>query len=233
MVDFVKGYFYAPDSAWIPTYGDILHFKDEGNQHYVNIGFDSLEIDSDATPIIASKFETLTMRFNERYYNRMINAETLERFQVRLQNRYDDIAPRFEFAYEMYDMYRDKMISKADISKLIMETFGEDETNNYTQELGGSDSVDTNQRDIDTPDSILNANPDYADALSEGKNTTTYGRTDSGDSTRNLNHNLERTEEFGGDILAENIHKAIDAFRNLDTRFVAEFENNFLNIFWY
>lgn len=233
MVDFVKGPFPEPDSAWIPTLGDILHFKEIENSHYEPFGFDQIEIDANETPIIASRFETLTMRFNQRYYNRMINAETLPRWQNRLQNRYDEIARRYEFAYEMYEKYRQEMIDKANVSKVIVETFNENEGNDYSQELGGSDSIESNQRDIDTPDTAINANPNYADALSEGESTTKYGRTESGESQRDLNHNLDRTEEFGGDILAENIHDAIDAYRDLDTRFVAEFENSFLNIFWY
>lgn len=233
MVDFVRGLFSEPDQAWIPTLGDIENFKSKGLPYYVNVGFDQLDNNALNCPHIAERWDTLTMRFNERYFNRMINAETLERWQVRLQNRYDEIAARYEFAYEMYEMYVQDMKDRAIDAKQTIETFDQTEETEANTELGGQDSQSVSQRNIDTPDAIINQNQNYADSLSEGTDTTKYGRTEKGESHAGRNYTLERTEELGGASIAESIHEAIDAFRDLDSRFVAEFENNFLNIWWY
>lgn len=233
MVDFCFGPFPGPDSAWLPTLGDIEMKKAEGDPNYVNFGFDQLDSNPTRFPLIAERWDTLAERFNERYFYRMINAETLPRWQVRLQNRYDEIAARFEFAYGMYDKYAEQMMARAIDAKRVLEYFTETEITKSTVQQSGTDTVENTGKEIDTPDSIINANDNYADALTKLTGSTTYGRKDEGDTGRGLQHGIDRTESLGGRDIAESIHGAIDAFRDIDTLFVAQFENNFLNIFWY
>lgn len=232
MADFVRGPFPEADSAWLPTLGDILWKRSQGDTYYEICGFDKLVI-SDGCPHVTARMTTLTERFNERYFNRRIGSETLERWQVRLQNRMDEIATRYEFAYTAYERYADTLLEDMPFSKIINETFNENEDTTVDDTAGGSDTTAAKQRDIDTPDSIINASDDYADSLRDGSTTTNYGRTDHSTGNRGLDHTLDRKEQLGGSELARSIHDAMDAYRDLDTRLIAEFENLFLNMFWY
>ena len=66
-------------------------------------------------------------------------------------------------------------------------------------------------KSINTPDAAVNASDDYADSLGKGE-AETYTRADG--------------------QTVEDVLRNIDAWRDLDTAFVAEFENLFLNILW-
>lgn len=66
-------------------------------------------------------------------------------------------------------------------------------------------------KNINTPDAAVNASDSYADSLGKGDAET-------------ITHADGQTVE---DVL-----RNIDAWRDLDTAFVAEFENLFLNILW-
>lgn len=217
-MNFVEnGLFPEADSAWLPTYLDV-------QMKYPTFGWQSLVVDDDC-PTVASRMETLQVRFEERYANRMISSETLQRWQVRLQNRFDEVVRRYERAYGLYSRYQEDM----DADVLPGETYTEKETLKSDTKQGGSDSSESENRNIDTPDSIINQNSNYADSLAKGKSTVTYGRTDEGNSTRDLT----RKRTLTGQDLMLNINGSIDGWRDIDTSFVAEFENLFLNIWWY
>lgn len=217
-MNFVEnGLFPEADEAWLPTYLDI-------RMKYPTFGWQSLDVDTDC-PLVISRFDILQTRFEERYANRMISSETLQRWQVRLQNRFDEVVHRYERAYNLYARYQEDM----DADVLPGETYTEKETLKSDTKQGGSDSSESENRNIDTPDSIINQNQNYADSLTKGKSTVTYGRTDEGNSTRDLT----RKRTLTGQDLMMNINGSIDGWRDIDTWFVAEFENLFLNIWWY
>ena len=217
-MNFVEnGLFPEADEAWLPTYLDV-------QMKYPTFGWQSLVVDEDC-PTVASRMETLRVRFEERYANRMISSETLQRWQVRLQNRFDEVVRRYERAYGLYSRYQEDM----DADVLPGETYTEKEKIENSTEQGGSDSSESESRNIDTPDSIINQNPNYADSLSNGSSTMTYGRTDKGSSTRDMT----RTRTLTGQDLMLNINGSIDGWRDIDTSFVAEFENLFMNVWWY
>ena len=217
-MNFVEnGLFPEADEAWLPTYLDV-------QMKYPTFGWQSLQVDTDC-PMVISRFDTLRVRFEERYANRMISSETLQRWQVRLQNRFDEVVRRYERAYNLYARYEGDM----DADVLPGETYTENEKIENSTEQGGSDSSESENRNIDTPDSIINQNPNYADSLSSGNSTVKYGRTDKGNSTRDLT----RTRTLTGQDLMLNINGSIDGWRDIDTSFVGEFENLFMNIWWY
>lgn len=216
-MDFVDGMFPEADEAWLPTYLDV-------QMKYPTFGWQSLVVDVDC-PNVQSRMLTLQTRFEERYANRMISAETLQRWQVRLQNRFDEVVRRYERAYGLYSRYQEDM----DADVLPGETYTEKETLKSDTKQGGSDKSESESRNIDTPDSIINQNQNYADSLTNGKSTMTYGRTDEGNSTRDMT----RKRTLTGQDLMLNINGSIDGWRDIDTWFVAEFENLFLNIWWY
>ena len=217
-MNFVEnGLFPEADSAWLPTYLDVQML-------YPTFGWQSLVVDDDC-PTVNSRMAILQTRFEERYANRMISSETLQRWQVRLQNRFDEVVRRYERAYGLYSRYQEDM----DADVLPGETYTETEHIASDNTQGGSDTSSSKTRNVDTPDSVINANSDYADSLSDSSGTVTYGRTDKGASDRNLT----RTRTLTGQDLMLNINGSIDGWRDLDTAFVSEFENLFLNLWWY
>lgn len=209
------------DRPWLPELIDIEAKKSgpEGD-YYSRFGWENLEVPADC-PNVTTRMRELKVRFDERYANRMLNAETLERWQIRLQNRFDEKVHIYERAYELYGRYEQDMLSD------VMQ--GEKTVVTGTNIAGGSDTstANTRNRNIDTPDEAVNADEDYASSLSDGTSsgTTTYGRTDSVNSTT--------TKTMTGRALVEGINDAIYSWRDLDTEFVKEFENNFLNVMWY
>lgn len=212
------------DEQWLPTLVEIEYLKTHGEpdeqSYYSQFGWNKLEV-SNQCPFLIDRWNYLGERFMERYGSRMLNSETMERWQVRLQNRLDEIQFIYERAYALYAQYREAM------DEDILES--EVTTTSATTEASGTDSTTgtTSSRSIDTPDSVINADSDYADNVTDSTSggSTTYGRKDTMGSTV--------TREIRGKGVMDNVNDSIDTFRDLDTEFVKSFENNFLNIFWY
>ena len=205
------------EQPWLPELIDIEAMKTgpEG-AYYSKFGWDQLALPDDC-PFVASRMDSLKIRFDERYANRMLNAETLERWQVRLQNRFDEKVHIYERAYRLYQQYEQDMLDDVVQGEKIVVA--------GTNQQDGSDSSTVEARNIDTPDEVINADGNYASSLSKNKGTTQYGRTDTVNSTT--------TRTVTGQALVEGINNAIYSWRDLDTEFVKEFENNFLNVYWY
>lgn len=209
-----------PFQPWLPTYEQVLiDWYDPTTQKYL-YGFPALEIDAQQFPIISARKDEIAMRFYERYATRMLNQETMKRWQLRLQNRFDEVAPEYERAFRLYDRYKTEM--------------EDDMLEGYKMESKGSaqnSGKDTNKnkvnnRNIDTPDKAINHDKNYADSLSEteAENEMNYGlKSDTSGETK-----YTRT----GGYIIENLNKSIYEYRDIDTEFVKSFENNFLNILW-
>lgn len=208
---------------WIPKLVDVEYWKTNGNEseriYYSRFGWECLAVPQDC-PTVLSRMDELKIRFDQRYGHRMLNAETMEYWQIRLQNRFDETVKAMERAYALYEEYKEEMMTDV--------IAGERLTVTSESGTGGSDTTSANSksRTMDTPDSVLNADPNYADSLgeNESESTVSYGRTVSGTTQQ------ERT--LTGDIL-NNINRSIDTWRDLDTYFISLFENNFLNVMWY
>lgn len=209
---------------WMPTLMELEYLKEHGTQeeqeYYSQFGWDQLVVSAEC-PAITAKWSNLETRFMERYGARLLNTETLERWQVRLQNKLDEIQFRYERAYRLYTEYAEDMdndILESEVTQV-----------NATNQASGMDSTTGNSstKNIDTPDSAINDDDDYADSLSKSQSggSTTYGRKDTMGSTT--------TREMHGNSVIDNIHASIDKYRDIDTEFVKEFENLFLNVFWY
>lgn len=212
------------DEAWLPTLLEVEYLKARGTeaerQYYSRFGWNNLVVSVECQHLI-ERWDYLGERFMGRYGARMLNAETMERWQVRLQNRLDEVQHVFERAYSLYAQYREDMDGDIIESETI--------TGTSTAQASGTDSTtgDTTTKNIDTPDSVINASDDYADNLTKSASggSTTYGRKDTMDTTT--------TREVHGKGVIENVNDSIDRFRDIDTEFIKAFENNFLNIFWY
>ena len=160
---------------------------------------------------------TLKIRFDQQYFDRKLNSETMEVWQVRLQRRFDEVVRRYDRMYELYGRYDQDM--KEDILS------GEKTVTESKAQAGGSDTSEGTGRNIDTPDELVNSTEGYAGSRSDSKATNTYGRTDT------LTSTVTRT--MTGKGVVDSINDSVMSWRDIDTEFVNEFQNNFLNVFWY
>lgn len=206
------------DEVWLPQLVEIETWKADSDDpdYWKQFGWENLEVPDDC-PTVAGRMDQLKMRFDERYAYRMLNSETMERWQVRLQNRFDENVRRYERAYTMYSRYETDMMDD------VLE--GERIVTESSVKQGGSDSTDTTTRNIDTPDEAVNQDENYASNLSHVNGKVTYGRSDTG--------RTETVRTVTGKSLVDSVNDSMDRWRDVDTGFVKEFENLFLNIFWY
>ena len=211
---------------------DDLGPTEKGYLYYDRFGLDRVEIPADC-PRLTAVMPRVIQLFNERYAYRMLNSETLEQWQMRLQHTADLNVYRYERALTLY------ATNAEEISNVLEKKTTERDA---TSENSGSDSTTYGRKDtfagsvknIDTPDSAINASDDYADSLTKSDNSNTASGTDT------LTHGLKNTikdkvvetrEPEGGFIPA--LNENIDAYRDIAVDFVSEFENNFMNVFWY
>lgn len=203
---------------WIPKLIDVENFKVNSDDpaYWQRFGWEALEVPGECT-FVRERMVTLKTRFDERYANRMLNSETMERWQIRLQNRFDEVVQRYNRMYELYQRYDQDM--KEDILS------GDKTVTTSKSQAGGSDTSEGTGRSIDTPDENVNNITGYAGSRTDSKATNTYGRTDSFDST------ITRT--MTGKGVVDSINDSVMSWKDIDTEFVKEFENLFLNVFWY
>ena len=194
---------------WIPKLIDVENFKvnSEDPAYWQRFGWEALEVPQDCSYVI-QRMTTLKTRFDERYANRMLNSETMERWQVRLQNRFDEVVRRYDRMYELYQRYDSDM--KDDI---------------ISGEKTVTDSSSGFVRNIDTPDEKVNADTGYAGSRTNSNATNTYGRKDTLNSTV--------THTMTGKGVVDSINDSVMSWKDIDTEFVKEFENLFMNVLWY
>ena len=205
--------FSDAELPWLPTLGDVEYFKvnSDDPDYWKRFGWEALDVPGEAT-FVKERMDQLKIRFDERYANRMLNAETMERWQIRLQNRFDEIVRRYNRLYELYVRYDEEMRND------IIE--GEKTITRGTVSSGGKDS--STGRNIDTPDENVNDISGYAGSRSTSE--TNYGRTDTTDVT------VDRT--LTGMRIVDSINNSTANWLDIDTEFVKDFENLFLNILW-
>ena len=206
--------------------------SEKGYLYYDRFGLDRVDIPADCTRLSAVMSRAVTM-FNERYAYRMLNSETLEQWQMRLQHTADLNAYRYERALELYATNSEEMSNvlekKVTVRDMTSQNSGSDSTT-----YGRKDTFAGTVKNVDTPDSAVNDSDDYADALTKSNNSNTASGTDT--LTHGLKNEIDDTvtetkEPEGGIVRATN--DSIDAYRDIVADFVREFENNFLNVFWY
>lgn len=205
--------FSDAELPWLPTLGDVEYFKVDSDDptYWQRFGWEALDVPGEAT-FVKERMDQLKIRFDERYANRMLNSETMERWQIRLQNRFDEVVKRYDRLYELYQRYDQDM--KDDIIE------GEKTVTHATSSAGGTDS--STGRNIDTPDENVNDIAGYAGSRSTSQ--TDYGRTDTTNAT------VERV--LTGLRVVDSVNTSCQNWLDIDTEFVKEFENCFLNIFW-
>lgn len=259
-------FFRDVDMPWMPKLVDVEYKSLDTNpdpverDYYKQFGWKGLDRDETEDPDdsiyphINARWNVLMQRFNQRYFERMLAFETMETWQNRLQNKFDETAPRYERAYALYETYALDMASK--LADGEIETIGATNQASGTDTkttsgsrsssltMGGSQTSTTDNSTWDTPDSAVNQQAGYADSRTHGTDTlsftdrvdstsvtdsgsdsTAYGRLDTSASTR--------TKVFTGASILNNVNASVRDWKDIDTAFISEFENLFLNVFWY
>ena len=229
-----ESYFHDADAPWMPKLIDIEYYKNQTDipekaEYFSQFGFDQLDYGpfdendeyAGSFPHIADRWQTLVQRFNQRYYYRMLGIETMEHWQNNLQERFDAMAPRYELAYTLFEEHGDKIVEDV--------IAGESETVSGSNQASGSDSNTSSSlnKTWDTPDTAINAQESYADAVSQGSGSgsVTYGKKDTYGSTR--------TKLITGDGILKSINTTIRDYQDIDTMFINEFSDLFLSVYWY
>jgi len=235
------------EEPWIPEYVYVLQQKALDNPDYTPYGFDQLEIPTDCT-VVVERLDWLITRFNERYYYRRLNAETMDRWQILLQDKMDSIVRRYNRAYGIYTDNA-TLIAKVTDGYVVTDSKAGTSGNSHVESLAGTlsetdtDSKTSNvlQKNIDTPDEAFNDANDYAsriqkvdgsDAGSTIKEGATSGNNTITDSATTSENNTSEMVNTGKKVM-DNANANIDDYRDIDTQFIKEFENNFLNVLWY
>ena len=211
------------DEIWIPTLNEVEYLKSHGSpdeqRYYSQFGWEQLEVPPDCDRV-SDRMRILKIRFDERYGGRMLGQETMERWQIRLQNKFDEVVYKWEKAYELYANNQQSMLVNIIDGRIVSNDTSSD--SNIID-----DTVNTSKNKvIDTPDSAINDNSDYADVVyhndASRKNT----------SSRNNRTTSNSKEEVMGNLI-DKVNSTALKWMDIDTMFIKEFENNFLNIFYY
>lgn len=205
-------------ASWLPTLQDIEVRKEdvEVGEYYKKFGWDQLVVPDDC-PIIAGRMGNLKILFDQKYAFRMINSETLEQWQIRLQARFDRYAHIYERAYTLYSTYDQELID--DMLGGEIRTI----TRSGTETGTGSESGDV--RNVNTPDAATNADDRYADSRSKSSGTSSTSVTTS--------ESVTDKKVKTGDGLIDSINSGFRKFIDIDQDFIRQFEDSFLNLFWY
>lgn len=193
---------------WLPTLQDIEVRKDSGDPQYSNLGWENLEVPDDC-PHVLARMDQLKILFDETYFDRMINSETPSSWQIRLQRTFDRNVHRYERAYLVYETYAQELID--DIPS------GEKES--ISRSVEGSESAEASA--VSTPDLQINDSDRYADSKNKSSGSSTLGES------------IERTKRKTGDGFIDSLNESFRKWVDIDVAFVEEFQNNFLNLFWY
>ena len=211
------------DEIWIPTLNEVEYLKSHGSPeeqaYYSKFGWEQLEVPSDCDRVL-DRMRTLKIRFDERYGGRMLGQETMERWQIRLQNKFDEVVYKWDRAYELYANNQQSMLVNIIDGRIVSN--GSSSNIDITD-----DTVNTSKNKvIDTPDSAINDNSDYADVVYHNN----ASRRNTG--TRNNRTTSNSKEEVMGNLI-DKVNSTALKWMDIDTMFIKEFENNFLNIFYY
>ncbi len=228
--------FYEACGPWVPTLLDIEQYKvspPDQSTDWTKYGWSALYVDPDRFPMVSSRMEELTVRFNERFANRMLNAETMPRWQVRLQNRFDTVVARYERAYRVYERYSDEIDEGAMPGEKIVTDQTVRNSGSDKSTAGGSDGRTGKTKVSNTPDSAINDSDDFAGSISKDESTSTYGRTDTAVYGKQTDNDSTVRRTLTGAVLLRELNESVMDWMDIDTQLVAEFEDCFLNIFWY
>lgn len=221
-----------PDTTpWTVTLLELERLK-ASDTHWEKFGFDQLDI-PDTAPHVKARMEILEGRFLANYGWRFLSYETMEQWQVKLQERMDSIVDMYERAYTLYEANHDAMMSDV-LPGTVLETESESQASGSDAvSASGTDTTEGTVKSSDTPDSLINDSDDYAGSIDKTHTSIAHGRTDTTEYGRKDKTNTKQTMIRTGAEIMDSVNRSIDGWRDIDTSLILRFESLFSGIWWY
>ena len=183
-----------------------------------DVGIEFIDWKQTLYPKLYEHKDNIIEVFNTHFKYRELGAETEERFQCMLQDRFFEICDKYNHAY--------KVTEENDVDKLGTG-YTYDETRNRTVE-SMADATGTENRDNkykDTPSSSTST-------LNNPTNQTLDNRDNTAHSEQNdeQNDTIHQEKVQHDKEMVVELSELIDRYRQLDIEFVYEFENCFIGL---
>ncbi len=162
----------------------------------------------------------LIERFNRHFAFREIGAETVYRWEHQVKDKFDQIAPRFDHAYKLYDdetLHLDEL-TLGYVRDILYENNRNSRSNSIDHSEGDSKFRDTPTKGNSVINNPTTENLDTEDSQSSGNSTAMIGGKSREDYKYHDDHNLIE------------VNKLIDKYKNLDEEFINEFDELFIGI---
>ena len=164
--------------------------------------------------------DRLVYRFDKKYAYREIGAETISRWMNLLQNRFDEIADKFNHAYKMYD---DPNIDIDALTLGFKRSIESSSTGSGSNSSTSSNTVNSKFKDTPTSGTSTINNPTT-------ENIDTENGTNSG--SHNSQGNIKTTEnyDYHDEHSIDEVNKIINHYKQIDEEFINEFNQMFIGI---
>lgn len=184
------------------------------------VGINGINWHPELYPNLNEHKARLVERFNLNYAIREVSREDINQWMMLLQNRYDEIADRFNHAYKLYDddeIHLDN-ITLGYVREIL---YGNQSSGNSSS--SGSSSSTSKFRDTPTSGNSTINNPTT-------ENLDTASSSNEGESSRRASGNSKETYDYHDKHVMEEVNKIIDKYRQLDSEFTREFNEMFIGI---
>ena len=182
------------------------------------IGINGINWYSAMYPYLYRHKDRLVYRFNQEYHFREIGSETVSRWMWQLQNRFDEIAERFNHAYKMYEDEAIDLLGVGFVREIWTDSTGAGSASSTT-----STTTDSKFRDTPTDsDSTIN-NPTTQDI------NTSEQSGESSSENSGSSHSKEKYDYNDEHRLTE-INQVVDGFKSLDQDFINQFNQMFMGL---
>lgn len=205
---------YTRRASIAPSYAEIKEFMGQNVFNYLP--------EWESYPNLKQHQAYLVDTFDLMYDCKQIAYKIYGQFERYLKLKFRRIAPIYEVAYEKYNMDKDKLLTVGGLTTRDYE-----ELRTLSNTTSGNVTGNSTSNYFDTPKeltpSLLNKPSNISTSNTTSDNTSSY----KDDENRNLTETVATTSE---NYILE-LNKLIDNYRNLDTNFVDEFSDLFLNIY--
>ena len=200
-----------------PFFTDLL--SDLQNED-ATIGLNGIIWNADLYPNLYKHKDRLVDRFNRKYAFREIGAETVTRWMHLLQNRYDEVAPKFDHAYKMYD---DESLNLDNLTLGYVRNILYENASSGSSQASGTSEANSKFRDTPTNGASVINNP-TTENQDNGSSSST------GSDSRTGSGNSKETYDYHDDHTLIEVNKLIDKFKSLDEDFINRFNEMFIGI---
>ena len=162
----------------------------------------------------------LVYRFNRHYQLREISRENAEQWMLLLQDRFDEVADRFNHAYKLYD---DQTINLDNLGLGYIREYWTSGNSSGSSDANGTSSSDTKFKDTTTNSNSTKNNPTTQNI--EDNENSVHSESENTSS----GHSKEQLDRHDEHIIDE-VNELIRKYRQLDEDFIREFNELFIGI---